>query len=870
MRVLPLLVERGFSMNRLSQRAAISVALALCLAVVSLVAGDPAAFAASKPYVGSLSPNTGKTAGGTRVTINGSNFTRVSWVKFGTTYGKSIRVLSSRRLQVTAPPHAAGTVNVTIHSSYGTSAIRSADRFTYISPPAISAVSPTTGRTAGGTRVTITGSRFLHVTSVKFGSTSGTSISVVSATKLLVTAPAHSAGLVAIRVNTAYGTSPVVTADHYTYVAPPAVYYVDPAQGSTAGVTVSVYGANFSAVSAVTFDGTPGTNVSVTSTNALTVTAPAHAAGPVDVRVVTKYGTSSVSDSDRFTYLVTSWGPATLVDPSHGTPSNISCTSSTFCVAVDEHGAASIYNGTSWSPPQTIDDGVTLPGVSCATPTFCVAVGSGDVITYNGTTWSAPSAIDGPHQVGYNGLMTVSCPTTSFCMAGDSYGNVVTYNGSTWSSPTQASPTVAQIDSVSCVSATFCAVADQAGHAMTFNGTSWSAPTLYDSTPQDNLTTVSCASTTFCVVVDANGYASKYNGSTWLAATTLDAGNGLGGVSCSSATFCVATDGHPIIFNGTTWSVGTATIGWRISCAGSFCATVDGNGNGQMYDGTTWSTPTMMDSTNETTGLSCVADSLCVAIDSVGKASLFTNNAWSAPASIDDSGLVAVSCVTTSFCVAMDQTGRAVTYNGSGWSSPTSTPLTGADAVSCATTSFCVAVDDWGNSAVFNGSSWTAKSTPITNAFGLSISCPTATFCMSTNGQGSVTTFDGTSWSALTPVDVVPGQMNSMVLSCVTPTDCVASDENGAHAFETFNGTSWTPTDIASTVMLTVSCPTETFCAAFDGLGNAWEMDNGTWTLNEAGSVPSTSSYIADVSCSSTAFCMAIDPYGQAYVGRSQ
>ena len=51
-----------------------------------------------------------------------------------------------------------------------------------------------------------------------------------------------------------------------------------------------------------------------------------------------------------------------------------SCTSSTFCVAVDLDGNVATYNGTSWSAPAAIDPGVVLNAVSCASSTFCVAI----------------------------------------------------------------------------------------------------------------------------------------------------------------------------------------------------------------------------------------------------------------------------------------------------------------------------------------------------------------------------------------------------------------------------------------------------------------------------------------------------------------
>jgi hypothetical protein len=40
---------------------------------------------------------------------------------------------------------------------------------------------------------------------------------------------------------------------------------------------------------------------------------------------------------------------------------------------VDSGGSASIFNGSTWSSPTTIDDG-GLSSVSCPTASFCVAV----------------------------------------------------------------------------------------------------------------------------------------------------------------------------------------------------------------------------------------------------------------------------------------------------------------------------------------------------------------------------------------------------------------------------------------------------------------------------------------------------------------
>jgi hypothetical protein len=97
---------------------------------------------------------------------------------------------------------------------------------------------------------------------------------------------------------------------------PPAVTVVNPTSGSTAGGnTVTITGTNLGStgVTAVNFGTVAGTNVTVAPDgNSLTVTAPAEAAGAVDVTVTTPLGgTSATSSADQYTYSASV--PPTLV-----------------------------------------------------------------------------------------------------------------------------------------------------------------------------------------------------------------------------------------------------------------------------------------------------------------------------------------------------------------------------------------------------------------------------------------------------------------------------------------------------------------------------------------------------------------------------
>src|SRR6202042_3667667 len=66
--------------------------------------------------------------------------------------------------------------------------------------------------------------------------------------------------------------------------------------------TVTITGTHFTGASAVKFGTSAATSVVVLSSTKITAKTPAHAAGVVDVRVVTPAGTSAVVAADKYTY----------------------------------------------------------------------------------------------------------------------------------------------------------------------------------------------------------------------------------------------------------------------------------------------------------------------------------------------------------------------------------------------------------------------------------------------------------------------------------------------------------------------------------------------------------------------------------------
>jgi hypothetical protein len=260
---------------------------------------------APAPVLSSLNPATGTTPGGTAVTLLGSNFTGASSVRFGSLPAASFTVNSDTSITAISPPQAAGSVNVQVTTPSGTSGTLA---FTYTNvtapAPSITSVSPNTGNIAGGQVATITGSNFSGATSVSFGSVAATSFTIQSDTTLVATAPAQAAGAVYISVTTNNGTSPNSLADQFTYLSAPvpAVSSLGTSTGTTGGgVSVAISGSGFTGLTAVLFGSVPAT-FTFNSDTSITATAPAQAAGVVDVTVTNPSGTSAIVSADQFTY----------------------------------------------------------------------------------------------------------------------------------------------------------------------------------------------------------------------------------------------------------------------------------------------------------------------------------------------------------------------------------------------------------------------------------------------------------------------------------------------------------------------------------------------------------------------------------------
>lgn len=173
------------------------------------------------PTIASLAPTSGTTAGGTDVTITGTNFYPGTTVTFGGTSAVSVNVLNTTTLIARTPARPAGTVAVTVRSATGQTATRN-NAYTFRAPAVVTGISPSSGVTTGGTLVTITGSGFTAGSTVTIGGTPATNVNVVNSNQITARTPAHAVGTAVVQVMSA-DFIVATGAPTFTYtVAPPA------------------------------------------------------------------------------------------------------------------------------------------------------------------------------------------------------------------------------------------------------------------------------------------------------------------------------------------------------------------------------------------------------------------------------------------------------------------------------------------------------------------------------------------------------------------------------------------------------------------------------------------------------------------------
>ena len=364
------------------------------------------------PIVSSVSPNSGSTAGGTAVTITGTNFVAGATVTFDGTPATNVTVVLGTQITATAPPGSTGAVTVTVTNPGGQNGTLS-NGFNYIAPPAVTGVSPNNGPTAGGTPVTITGTNFGIGATVTFGTTAATNVVVVSGLQITATTPAGTAGAVTVKVTNSGGLSGSLT-NGFIY-GPPTVSSVSPNNGSSAGGTaVTITGTRFVTGATVTFGTTAATNVVVISGTQITATTPAGTTGAVTV-TVTNPGGLSGSLTNGFTY-----GSPTVSSVSPNTGSTVGGTPVTIAGTNFTSGATVTF-GTAAATNVVVASGTritaTTPAGSAGAVTVTVTNSGGQSGSLtNGFTYSTSPSVTGisPNNGPAAGGTAVTITGTSF------------------------------------------------------------------------------------------------------------------------------------------------------------------------------------------------------------------------------------------------------------------------------------------------------------------------------------------------------------------------------------------------------------------------------------------------------------------------
>jgi hypothetical protein len=293
----------------------------------------------------------------------------------------------------------------------------------------------------------------------------------------------------------------------------------------------------------------------------------------------------SLLQAATFAYAVTpaatTWGPATQVPAQMRVnyPS-VSCSTKDSCVALDLSGNASVLTGGGWSTP--VATGLDFrsanwaPQVSCTSSTFCLAVDASRYSTFDGTSWSAAQAVNPNETIksAYHRYQAVSCATATFCVAvtDDSYSAI--FLGGSWR--TNVLIDKADLDvsgasgfyAVSCPTTTFCAAGDSYGNTFIFNGLTWAAhraPTGVSGQGQ-----MSCPDITLCLGEQSIGTPPAlqlWDGGGWTVTSPPPYYSRAGGVQCLAARYCLTVSGStdhlatPYVLDGTGWTSLTST-GW--------------------------------------------------------------------------------------------------------------------------------------------------------------------------------------------------------------------------------------------------------------------------------------------------------------------
>ncbi len=275
------------------------------------------------PTLSSVTPPHGPLAGGTRITIAGTNFATGATVKVDDVDATAVQVVSSTQIQANTPPRAnPGLVGVKVKNP-NVPAVELASAFQYDAPLAatVSSVAPGHGPLAGGTRLTVIGANFAPGAAVKVGDVDASAVQIASPTQIFATTPARATpDLVSVKVkNPGAAAGELPAAFQYDAPVAPTLSSVTPSHGPLAGGTaITLAGANFATAATVKVDGVDASSVMVVSGAQIMALTPPRAT-PGAVAVAVKNPDAPAAQlANAFTYDAPVAPTISSVAPSHG------------------------------------------------------------------------------------------------------------------------------------------------------------------------------------------------------------------------------------------------------------------------------------------------------------------------------------------------------------------------------------------------------------------------------------------------------------------------------------------------------------------------------------------------------------------------
>jgi hypothetical protein len=248
----------------------------------------------ARPTLTAVTPASGTSLGGSRVTLTGTGFlvdgAVLNVVSFGGVTATSVVVRNDRTIECNVPAGTPGLqVQVGVANVNGTGQLPNGYR--YHARPALASVEPPDGPLEGGTLVTLTGGGFQNdsagTNTVTFGGVAASAVTVLGDAQLTcLTPPGLALGPVDVVASNANGAATLLGAFSYTGTAP-MVAGALPGKGTTQGSTaVTLTGSGFLAGATVSFGDEPALDVRVVDENTIECLTPPSPTGRwVDVRV---------------------------------------------------------------------------------------------------------------------------------------------------------------------------------------------------------------------------------------------------------------------------------------------------------------------------------------------------------------------------------------------------------------------------------------------------------------------------------------------------------------------------------------------------------------------------------------------------------